>query len=174
MASPEPLRTPDTERPDVDIRLVGIGHPDAQTLIARVQALYVEMYGHPDETPYEPHEFDPPFGRFFVAYRDDHPVAMGGWRFRPDVIALGGVAAVEIKRMFVDGSMRRRGLARMMLTHLERSAAADGADVIVLETGDPQVAATELYRSAGYQPVEGFGLYRNEPHTHFFGRRLDT
>ena len=35
-----------------------------------------------------------------------------------------------------------------------------------------QVAAIALYRSSGYEPVPGFGIYRDEPDAHYFGRRL--
>jgi ribosomal protein S18 acetylase RimI-like enzyme len=46
-----------------------------------------------------------------------------------------------------------------VLAALETSAAAAGADWMLLETGQPQVAAVSLYRSSGYVDVERFGHY---------------
>ena len=157
----------------LDVRRVPITHPDAVLLIQAVQEIYVRLYGTPDETPYAPSDFEQPVGAFFVAYDNDDPIAMGGWRFRPDVHALRGTVAAEVKRMYVVPAARGRGLARMLLSHLEASARSAGAEVMVLETGAPQVEAIALYRSAGYVPVEGFGFYRDEPNAHYFGRRID-
>ena len=65
----------------------------------------------------------------------------------------------EIKRMFVREGVRGQGFARMVLASLEASAAAAGADWMLLETGQPQIAAVGLYRSSGYVDVEPFGHY---------------
>jgi ribosomal protein S18 acetylase RimI-like enzyme len=61
--------------------------------------------------------------------------------------------------MFVHERVRGRGFARLVLAALEASAAAAGADWMLLETGQPQVAAVGLYRSSGYVDVERFGYY---------------
>ena len=45
-------------------RDVGYDHPDAQRLIAEVQAEYVQRYGGPDASPVDPLEFAAPQGRF--------------------------------------------------------------------------------------------------------------
>jgi ribosomal protein S18 acetylase RimI-like enzyme len=59
-----------------------------------------------------------------------------------------------------------------MLAHLEQTAAAAGADVMVLETGLAQPEAIALYESSGYVPVEGFGYYKDAPTVRYFGKRL--
>ena len=100
------------------------------------------------------------------------PVAMGGWRMRPDVTAFGRTVAAEIKRMYVAPSARRAGLARRMLDHLEATARAAGADLMVLETGIEQPEAIALYESAGYAPVPGFGHYAWSPKSRYYGRPL--
>ena len=50
-----------------------------------------------------------------------------------------------------------------MLAHLEATAAAAGAQALVLETGLRQPEAIALYESSGYTPVPGFGYYRDAP-----------
>ena len=157
---------------DLRIEQVPITHPDALRLIDDVQAEYRVRYGGPDRTPLEPAYFEPPAGAFYVGFCDDVPVAMGGWRFRPDVSRLGSARAAEVKRMYVAPVARRAGLARLMLAHLEATARTSGADVMILETGTEQPEAIALYESAGYQRVESFGYYRDEPLNRCFGRVL--
>ncbi|HSV40866.1 MAG TPA: GNAT family N-acetyltransferase, partial [Nocardioidaceae bacterium] len=91
---------------------------------------------------------------------------------RPDVTALGGSVAAEIKRMYVAPAARRTGLARVVLAHLEDTARAAGADVMVLETGLAQPEAIDLYVSSGYAPIEGFGYYKDYPKVRYYGRHL--
>jgi ribosomal protein S18 acetylase RimI-like enzyme len=156
----------------MDIRRTAFTDPVAQALIAELQQEFVVRYGGPDETPIDPSQFDPPDGAFFVGWVEDEPVATGAWRLRPDVTALGGTAAAEIKRMYVVPQAQRRGLARQMLAHLESTAASAGSDVMVLETGLAQPEAIALYESSGYVPVEGFGHYRDAPTVRYYGKRL--
>ena len=149
-----------------------ITHPDAALLVEDVQQEYVVRYGGRDETPLEPTYFEPPQGAFFVGYLDDRPVATGAWRRRSDVVVEGSNRTVEIKRMYVAAGARRRGLARRMLAHLEATARAAGAEVMVLETGLAQPEAIALYESSGYAPVPGFGFYKDAPLARCFARRL--
>jgi ribosomal protein S18 acetylase RimI-like enzyme len=134
-------------------------HPDVAALEAAAQQFYVQIYGGPDGTPFTTADFSPPHGAFFVGYLDEEAVAMGGWRFRPPGVPQVAQRPAEIRRMFVAERVRGRGFARLMLTALEASAAAAGADWMLLETGQPQVAAIGLYRSSGYVDVERFGYY---------------
>lgn len=156
----------------LELRPVPITDPSALALVAEVQEEYVVRYGSPDETPLEPGVFDPPSGRFFVGCVDGRAVAMGGWRFRPDVTALGRRTAAEVKRMYVAPASRRSGLARAVLAHLEDTAREAGADVMVLETGLMQPEGIALYLSSGYEPVEAFGHYAWSPNVRYYGRRL--
>jgi GNAT superfamily N-acetyltransferase len=154
------------------IRQVRFTHPDATRLVDQVQAEYLVRYGGPDETPLDPSMFEPPVGAFFVGYLDDAPVAMGGWRFRPDVVALSRSRAAEVKRMYVDPTTRRAGFARVVLAHLETSARDAGADLMVLETGLAQPEAIGLYTSSGYEPVAAFGHYAWSPRARYYGKPL--
>ncbi len=159
-------------QPPLDLRAVGYLHPDAVGLVARVQEEYVERYGSPDETPVDPAVFDPPLGLFLVGYDGaGMPVATGAWRRSP-VAVLGGTSAVEVKRMYVVPEARARGHARAMLATLETSAREAGHDLVVLETGLRQPEAIELYRSAGYEEIDGFGFYKDAPLSRCFGKLL--
>ncbi len=140
------------------IERTGIRHPDALLLVEQVQEEYVVRYGGRDSSPIDPDAFEPPGGAFFVGYLGSEPVATGAWR-RVDVARLGRARSAEIKRMYVASSVRRRGLARLVLARLEQSAAEAGSDLMVLETGLEQPEALALYASTGYTAVDHFGHY---------------
>jgi GNAT superfamily N-acetyltransferase len=151
---------------------VSLTHEHAQLLVAEVQAEYVVRYGAEDHTPIDPTEFDPPAGAFFVAYRGGEPVATAAWRLRDDVEAFGTRRTAEIKRMYVVPAARGRGVARRLLTRLEETAAAAGAEVMILETGAAQPEAMTLYESSGYARIEGFGHYKWSPDNRCYGKSL--
>ena len=148
----------------MQIKQVGYGDPDASKLIAEVQQEYVVRYGGQDSTPVDPAEFTPPAGLFLVGYVDGVPVASGGWRSHGD--------EAEIKRMYVAPAVRNRGLARQLLTELERTAAAAGHRRIILESGSRQPEAVALYRSSGYTQVAPFGHYANASGAIHLGKQL--
>ena len=147
-------------------------HPDVTTLEQAAQQFYVQIYGSPDETPFTTADFTPPHGAFLVGYLDEQAVAMGGWRFRTPGVPRVARRPAEIRRMFVRECVRGRGFARLVLAALEASAAAAGADWMLLETGQPQVAAVGLYRSSGYVDVERFGYYADSDMALNLGRPL--
>lgn len=156
---------------DLRFERVPLTHPDAQALVEAVQAEYVVRYGGPDESPIDARDFDGPSGRFFVAYLDDTAVATGAWR-RSSVKALGAEVTAEVKRMYVVPAAQRRGVARRMLRHLEATAAEEGIEAIVLETGTQQPEAIALYTSSGYEPIPGFGHYCGWEVSRCFARRI--
>lgn len=153
------------------IERVGYDHPDAAHLIEQVQGEYVVRYGGRDDSPIDPLMFVEPEGTFLVGYADGEPVASGAWRRSP-VRELGGESAAEIKRMYVAPDHRGTGLARVVLAELERTAAEAGYDLLVLETGTRQPEAIGLYLSSGYEPIAGFGHFKDEPLSRCFGKRL--
>nr|WP_253862897.1 GNAT family N-acetyltransferase [Prauserella halophila] len=147
----------------MDIHVLAFDHPDSTKLIDLVQQEYVGRYGDPDVTPVDPAEFAPPQGIFLVGYRDEVPIACGGWRAHAAGDGSLRGRDAEIKRMFVVDGERGRGHSRAMLAALERTAAEYGCRRIVLETGYKQPEAIALYRSSGYHEIEKFGVYAQDP-----------
>ena len=150
---------------DLDLREEPYAGPPVEVLVEQVQQEYVQRYGGPDATPMDAAEFAPPHGRFLVGYVDTEPVAMGGIRRLDD-------DTVEIKRMFVAAEFRGRGFARAVLARLEELADEMGARRIVLETGLKQPEAMALYATSGYERIDGFGHYRDQPLSASFGKAL--
>jgi GNAT superfamily N-acetyltransferase len=163
-------------RAGLDVVRVDYGHPDAMLLIEEVQAEYVVRYGGPDVTPLDPLMFLPPAGSFSVGYLElegrRRPVSSGAWRAHDDVEVFGTRRTAEIKRMYVAPAARARGLARVMLAHLERTAAETGFEAMILETGTAQPEAMALYESSGYTPIASFGYYKDEPLNRCYGKSL--
>ena len=155
----------------LEVRRTGYDHPDAMALTDLAQAFYVDLYGSPDEAPHTAADFAPPQGGFLVGYLEGNPAAMGGWRLTDEPVE-GAVRPAEVKRMYVREDLRRRGYAKEILDALEADAAANGVDVIVLETGAPQVAAVGLYEASGYARISGFGFYAGWPNARAFSKRL--
>lgn len=92
-----------------------------------------------------------PHVRFFVARLDGVAAGCGG-------VALFGTFA-EVKRMYVRGSARGRGIAQALLSRIELETKNSGLDLLRLETGDRQLAAVRFYERAGFRPCEAFGEY---------------
>jgi GNAT superfamily N-acetyltransferase len=157
---------------NVRVRAVSYDDPDAGKLIAELQQEYVRRYGGVDGTPVTPEEFTAPLGLFLLGYVDGVAVASGGWRGHTAADPGFSDGDAEVKRMYVVPAQRGRGLARELLAELERTAAHAGYRRLVLETGLAQPEAIGLYRSAGYTPIEKFGLYRRESGSRCFGKIL--
>ena len=165
-ATPDPAATWLVEQ-------VAFTDPRVQSLVTEVQDYYVEIYGGPDDSPVDPAEFDEPHGRFVLGLVDGRPVAMGGWRRRPELDASIGGRCAEVKRMYVSPAVRRRGLARRVLAALEDSARGAGVEVLALETGTMQPEAIALYEVQGYRPTIRFGHYAGSDLSRYFAKRLD-
>ena len=83
-------------------------------------------------------------GDFWVALRGERVVGMFGLEpAAPD--------AMELRRMYVDPSARRSGIARSMLRFAEAECGRFNARKLELSTSELQPAALELYRHAGYR-----------------------
>jgi len=106
-------------------------------------------------------------GAFLVAYLDDAAVGCGAVRRLDETTA-------EIKRMYVDPSVRGRGIGRALVEALEREAAGlVGVMTIVLETGTRLAPAIKLYEAMGYARIPLFGEYLSSPNTSLcFGKSL--
>ncbi|MHB8585732.1 MAG: GNAT family N-acetyltransferase [Thermoplasmatota archaeon] len=75
---------------------------------------------------------------------------------------LGGTA--HIVTLSVDGTTRRRGIGRALITHLEREIKQRGARRVILEVGIVNHAAVALYESVGYNRQRRLrGYYHDDP-----------
>jgi putative acetyltransferase len=66
---------------------------------------------------------------------------------------------VEVKRMYVKPEFRGRGISRLILSELEKWAGELGYTDSVLETGNQQMEAINLYHRFGYTEIPNYGNY---------------
>lgn len=135
----------------VEIELAATATRDLRDLIGELDQVLAAEY-----TPEQRHGLTltalfQPHIRFFVARLNGAAVGCGGIALFDDF--------AEVKRMYVRGSARGRGVARALLARIEIEARAAGSLILRLETGERQVAALRLYALAGFKPCAAFGDY---------------
>jgi GNAT superfamily N-acetyltransferase len=85
-------------------------------------------------------------GDFWVAVDDQKIVGMFGLEPSSD-------GAMELRRMYVDPDLRRRGIARKMLDFAEQECRRRNRPRMDLSTSEFQREALALYQNAGYERV---------------------
>ena len=152
----------------VDIRRSTLSSPDGARLIAALNAELTATFPEPGATHFSLSGAQVGFGdgAFLVAYLDQAAVGCGAVRRLDETTA-------ELKRMYVEPSVRGRGIGRALVEALEREARLLGVTGIVLETGTRLAPAIQLYEGMGYARIPLFGEYLASPDTSLcFGKSL--
>ena len=79
----------------------------------------------------------------------------------------------EIKRMYVKGEHRGKGLSKLILKQLEETAAGMNYKRIILETGTKQPEAMNLYEKAGYSKIEAYGRHKDDPDSVCYEKKIE-
>ena len=152
----------------VQIRRSTLASPDATRLIAALNAELSAAFPEPGANHFSLNaaQVAAGDGAFLVAYLDDVAVGCGAVRRLDQTTA-------ELKRMYVDPSVRGRGIGRALVAALEREAKIIGATRVVLEIGTRLAPAIKLYESMEYARIPLFGEYLSSPETSLcFGKAL--
>ena len=137
---------------------------DLNALIKKLDQYLKKMDG-------EDHEFYNQFNHldcihhFVVAYKDKTPIGCGAFRKIDN-------KTVEIKRMYVKNEFRRKGVAKEILLFLENWAQQENFTKGILETGNRQKAAIQLYEKTGYQKIPNYGQYTQMENSNCFEKHL--
>jgi len=137
----------------------------ALDLVTELWTELIERYEDDGGQPFRVEDVEGPRSFFVIVYWNAEPVGCGGFR---ELDAETG----EVKRMYIRVSARGLGLGRRLLEVLESRARDLGYRRLKLETGIPQPEAVQLYRSAGYHEVPGYGTYKDDPRTISFEKVL--
>jgi GNAT superfamily N-acetyltransferase len=86
-------------------------------------------------------------GGFWVAVSGDRLVGTFG-------LERASADAMELRRMYVEPSTRRKGVGRAMLLFAEDECRRRNIDRLELSTAEIQTAALGMYRNAGYKLVK--------------------
>lgn len=112
--------------------------------------------GEENRAEYIPHNTLDEIHDVWVAYLGHLPAGCASYKKLSSDTA-------EIKRVFVLPSYRGLGIAEQLMFVLETTAREQGYRRLVLETGEPLVAATHLYRKLGFRIIDNYGPYVDMP-----------
>lgn len=126
-------------------------HEDFCALTRALDAELHTRYGNV-QAQYDKHNVIDPIETALIGYEDDRPIACGCFK-KIDA------QTVEMKRMFVVSSYRRRGFSSQILRELEAWARELGYTEARLETGKGQPEAIALYQKMGYAVIPNYGPY---------------
>lgn len=128
----------------VHIRRSTLASPDAARLIAALNSELTETFPESGATHFSLSDTQVAAGdgAFLIAWLDGAAIGCGAVRRLDETTA-------EIKRMYVDPSVRGRGIGRALVEALEHEARLIGVTKIVLETGTRLASAIKLYEAAG-------------------------
>lgn len=104
---------------------------------------------------------------FVVRDTNSQPVGMGA-------IKVENRDMGEVKRMYVDQSLRGKGLGRMILASVESKARAYGLTWLKLETGSTAgfEAAWRVYELAGFSQCGAYLDYPDSGYSRFYEKNL--
>jgi GNAT superfamily N-acetyltransferase len=127
---------------------------DAQRLIAALDGHLASRYSAEQRfgPNLRPQQIAPGLGTFVIARAEGRAVGCGALRRLDEMSA-------EVKRMYFEPELRGRGIAKLILAHLEAAALVMGIHRLVLETGIYQAEAIGLYRRMDFDPVRCWGEY---------------
>ena len=141
---------------------------DTDTLIERLNHELAVVATHPGENHFSlaADEVTGDRGRMLRARYGEQLVGCGAVREIGD-------GAGEIKRMFVDESVRGLKIGAAILDQLELHATRLGLRELKLETSAKQQSALRLYEGFGFAPCDAWGEYVETPETSLcFSKRL--
>jgi putative acetyltransferase len=125
--------------------------PDFRQLVRLLDAVLAELDG-------DDHAFYSKFNKLdrirhaVVAYEGAVPVGCGAVKELTS-------DTMEVKRMFTLPENRKKGVAREVLTELEKWTRELGYKKCILETGKRQPEAIALYKKQGYRSIPNYGQY---------------
>lgn len=147
-----------------DIKKVPNNHPNFRNLVKKLDA-YLAVTDGDEHTFYHQYNGLDGLDCAVVCYEKDEAVGCGAFKnFADDT--------VEIKRMFVKPTARRKGIAAKILTALEDEACSRNMQFCVLETGKRQVEAMPFYQKCGYKIIENYGQYVGMENSVCFRKRV--
>lgn len=145
--------------------------PSAPETLRLVRQLWEELgalYPAMNAPPFSPNDIVGERTAFVVAWWEGAPAGCGA--FHP--ISADESHVAEIRRMYVEPHLRRRGISRAILAELERLTRECGYTMVRLETGLRQPNAIRFYETSGYRRIEPFGRHRGDPLSVCFEKAL--
>ncbi len=131
--------------------MVNSSHKDFHELCFQLDNELNGRYGKTQST-YDKHNIIQDNQTVLIGYVENLPVASGCFKEIDE-------NSVEIKRMYVVPSQRRKGFSTVILIALESWAKELRYSIARLETGKRQPEAIDLYNKAGYEVTANYSPY---------------
>ena len=157
---------------EVVIRPERADHPQVVALLGALDAYLATLYEPEANHILSVQELLAPEVTLLAAWQDDRIVGTGAVRRRAGVPETAGASYGEVKRMFVEPSLRGQRIAARMLAALEEALRGQGIPLALLETGRDQPEAVRLYERCGYTRRGPFGGYADNGLSLFFSKSL--
>jgi len=141
-------------------------NPDFSKLVVLLDAVLSELDGD-DHSFYATFNKSHLLSEVIVCYENDIPVACGAIKKYDSKTA-------EIKRMYTLPEFRGNGIAKKVLSELEKWAGELGYSNCILETGIKQIDAIGLYKKCGYQIIKNYGQYQGIENSICMQKNLKT
>lgn len=149
----------------VSIALEPADQDDVRELLRMSDAFSQALYPPESRHPLDVASLAAPDVKLFVARRGGKAVGCGA-------LVLREQGRAELKRMFVDRSVRGQGIGTAILEALEEAAGKAAVTRLQLETGIDNRDAVTLYRRHGYHERGPFGSYAPDPLSIFMEKAL--
>jgi putative acetyltransferase len=149
--------------------------PDQPEVVALLESLdrYLQSLYPPEANHImSVQELLDPAVSFLVARDAGRIVGTGAVRRMPGESATGGERYGEIKRMYVDPTLRGKRIGTRLLEALEDKLVAEDVTLALLETGAEQTQAVRLYERSGYTQRGPFGGYPDNGLSVFYAKVL--
>jgi len=135
----------------ITIKRTDSNNQDFYGLVAQLDKDLNGRYGA-EQVEYDRYNKIKDIDTIVLAYDSNEPVGCGCFKNYDS-------NSVEVKRMFVEPEHRGKGIASAILNELEKWATELGHQSIVLETGNKQTEAIQLYQKQGYTIIPNYGQY---------------
>jgi putative acetyltransferase len=147
-------------------------HPEVVALLGALDRYLGELYEPEANHILSVEELLAPEISLFVARQGDRIVGTGAVRRMPGEAGSDGRPYGEVKRMYVDPTLRGQRVGARLIDALEGALRRDGIALALLETGRDQHEALRLYERCGYTRRGAFGGYPNNGLSVFMQKTL--
>jgi putative acetyltransferase len=152
----------------VSIRSERADHPQVVALLDALDRYLAGLYPPEANHIMSVAELLAPEVSLFAAWHGGRIVGTGAVRR----MRTGGRPYGEVKRMYVDPSMRGQRIAERLLGAIEGALRDDGVEWALLETGSAQREAVRLYERCGFSRRAPFGGYPDNGQSLFMAKEL--
>ena len=133
------------------------GNPDFVELCHELDIFLNELVGgEENRAEYIPYNQLDDIHDVILAYDHNTPIGCAAFKKYDNECA-------EVKRVFLKPEYRGRGISKKLMAQLENAVKAKGYRYLILESGEPLVAAMALYKKIGYGIIPNYGPYADMP-----------